>query len=157
MVSDPMFFVKPMADAGVNSFTFHIESDMPKEGGVQALIDAIKESGMEVGITLKPGTPLEEIIPYVDQADLILVMTVEPGFSGQSFKAEMMDKVRTLRDLFPNKNISVDGGLAPETVDLATAAGANVIVSASAIFGSNDRAGVIKILRQSVDDALGNQ
>jgi ribulose-phosphate 3-epimerase len=151
MVSDPMSYVKPMADAGVNLFTFHIESDMP-EGGIQALIDAIKGAGMQVGLTLKPGTPVEDITPYGEQVDLFLVMTVEPGFSGQSFKADMMGKVRALRDKFPDKNISVDGGLSPKTVDAATVAGANVIVSASAIFGSDDRGAVIQRLRQSVEN-----
>jgi len=155
MVTDPMFWVKPMADAGVGCFTFHIESKMPGEGsaGVTALINAIKAHGMKVGITLKPSTPLSEILPYVSQVDLVLVMTVEPGFSGQSFMPDMMEKVRDLRQEFPTLNISVDGGLSPSTVDAAAIAGANVIVSASAIFGSKDRGGVIKVLRQSVDKA----
>ena len=123
-----MFWVKPMADAGVGCFTFHIESKMPGEGsaGVTALINAIKAHGMKVGITLKPSTPLSEILPYVSQVDLVLVMTVEPGFSGQSFMPDMMEKVRDLRQEFPTLNISVDGGLSPSTVDAAAIAGAQV-------------------------------
>jgi ribulose-phosphate 3-epimerase len=150
MVSEPMKWVKPMAKAGANSFTFHIESDMP-EGGPKALIAAIKEAGMTVGIALKPGTPASAIEEYVGDVDLLLVMTVEPGFSGQSFMGDMMPKVAELRGKYPTLNIEVDGGLSPTTVDAASAAGANVVVAASAIFGSNDQPGVIRALRESVE------
>ena len=141
-----------MADAGTNSFTFHIESKMPS-GGVGALIHDIRSHGMKVGISLKPSTPLSEILPYVPDVDLVLIMCVEPGFSGQSFMADMMPKVHQLRSLFPNLNISVDGGLSPSTVDAASSVGANVIVSASAIFGSKDPEAVIQTLRSSVENA----
>jgi len=150
MVSEPMKWVTPMAKAGANSFTFHIESDMP-EGGPKALIAAIKEAGMTVGIALKPGTPASAIEEYVGDVDLVLVMTVEPGFSGQSFMGDMMPKVAELRGKYPTLNIEVDGGLSPTTVDAASAAGANVVVAASAIFGSNDQPGVIRALRESVE------
>lgn len=154
MVSQPANWVGPMAKAGANLFTFHLESEMPEEGGAQALIDSIKNAGMKVAIALKPGTGAEAIDPYADQLDMVLVMTVEPGFSGQSFMGAMMPKVETLRKKYPNMDIQVDGGLSPKTVDAATAAGANVIVAASAIFGSNDRKGVIDALRASIDKSL---
>lgn len=154
MVSNPMDWVKPMAKAGANLFTFHIESNMPSNGGVQTLIDSIKEHGMKVGISIKPGTSIDDIISLVNQIDMVLVMTVEPGFSGQSFMADMMPKVVALREKFPDLDIQVDGGLSPSTVDAATAAGANVIVAASAIFGSDDRKGVIDTLRASADKRL---
>merc|ERR1712127_149724 len=109
---------------------------------------------MKVGVSLKPGTSIDEIVPFVDQLDMILVMTVEPGFSGQSFMGEMMPKVSSLREKYPGIDIQVDGGLSPKTVDAATSAGANVIVAASAIFGSDDRKGVIDTLRSSVDAHL---
>ncbi len=145
-----MDWVKPMGKAGANLFTFHIESNMP-EGGVQALIDAIKAEDMQVGISIKPGTSIDTITSLImEQIDLILIMTVEPGFSGQSFKPDMMPKVKALREKYPAMNIQVDGGLSPKTVDAATEAGANVIVAASAIFGSEDRKGVIDTLRASV-------
>jgi ribulose-phosphate 3-epimerase len=150
MVSDPAFWVEPLAKAGVNSFTFHIESDMP-EGGVTALIKKVRDAGMKVGIVIKPKTPVEELYPYVDDVDLVLIMTVEPGFSGQSFMPDMMPKVRALRSKFPNLNIQVDGGLSPETAPEAVEAGANAIVAASAIFGSNDRQGVINQLRAAAE------
>ena len=148
-----MDWVKPMGKAGANLFTFHLESNMP-DGGVQKLIDAIKEQGMKVGITVKPGTSIEQVFPFVDQIDMVLVMTVEPGFSGQSFMADMMPKVSSLREKYPDLDIQVDGGLSPKTVDTATSAGANVIVAASAIFGSDDRKGVIDTLRSSVEKQL---
>lgn len=133
MVSNPVEFIDDMADAGVDMFTFHIESNMP-EGGVPALIAKIKEAGMKVGISVKPGTPVDSVFEYVDDIDLILIMTVEPGFGGQSFMEDMMPKVATLREKYPNLNIQVDGGLSPATIDKATQAGANAIVAGSACF-----------------------
>jgi ribulose-phosphate 3-epimerase len=109
---------------------------------------------MKVAIALKPDTPAEAIDPYADQLDMVLVMTVVPGFSGQSFMGEMMPKVKAIRAKYPEMDIQVDGGLSPKTVDSATAAGANVVVAASAIFGSNDRKGVIDALRASIDRSL---
>lgn len=154
MVSNPMDWVKPMGKAGANIFTFHIESNMPQDGGVQTLITAIKTEGMKVGVSIKPDTSIHEILPIMDQLDMVLVMTVVPGFSGQSFMGEMMPKVKELRMKYPDMDIQVDGGLSPKTVDEATVAGANVIVAASAIFGSDDRKGVIDTLRASVEKNL---
>ena len=149
MVSEPANWVGPMAKAGASSFNFHYESDMP-EGGHRALIQSIKDAGMKVGMTVKPGTPIDALYEFLDDLDMVLVMTVEPGFSGQKFMGDQMSKVEALRKRCPDLNIQVDGGLSPSTVDAATEAGANVIVAASAIFGSDDRAGVIQALRQSV-------
>lgn len=150
MVTDPMKWVQPMAKAGASLFTFHIESEMPSDG-VKVLIQAIKDAGMQVGISIKPATPAEAIYDYLEDIDLILCMTVVPGFSGQKFMPEVMHKVQSLRYKCPKMNIQVDGGLSPSTVDQATQAGANVIVAASAIFGSDDQAGVIQSLRQSIE------
>lgn len=155
MVSEPSKWVLPMAKSGANLFTFHFESEMP-EGGIQSLITSIKDAGMKVAIALRPDTPVDVVIPFVDQLDMVLIMTVVPGFSGQSFMADMMPKVKKLRNRFPNLNIQVDGGLSPTTVDSATEAGANVIVSASAIFGSTDRQGIINSLRASIERNLGS-
>eukprot|EP00559_Dactyliosolen_fragilissimus_P000644 CAMPEP_0184864772 /NCGR_PEP_ID=MMETSP0580-20130426/16079_1 /TAXON_ID=1118495 /ORGANISM="Dactyliosolen fragilissimus" /LENGTH=205 /DNA_ID=CAMNT_0027363691 /DNA_START=109 /DNA_END=726 /DNA_ORIENTATION=- len=150
MVSEPMKWVEPMRKAGASLFTFHIESIMP-EGGPQELIKEIKNAGMKVGVSIKPGTPVDSILQFADQLDLILVMTVEPGFSGQKFMEDVMPKVKSLREKYPSMDIQVDGGLSPKTVDTATKAGANVIVAASAIFGSDDRLEVIKALRNSIE------
>ena len=153
MVSEPANWVGPMAKAGADMFTFHYESEMP-EGGIKALISQIKNAGMKVGISLRPNTDVKLVDEYINHVDMILVMTVVPGFSGQSFMGEMMPKVEYLRAKYPDLDIQVDGGLSPKTVDTATAAGANVIVAASAIFGSSDRKGVIDTLRSSIDKHL---
>jgi ribulose-phosphate 3-epimerase len=150
MVTQPANWVEPLRKAGASGFTFHIESEMP-EGGVPAMIKMIKDSGMKVGMVLKPATPIDALYPYVDQLDLVLIMTVNPGFSGQSFMPEMMSKVKSLREKCPNLNIEVDGGISPLTIDAAAQAGANVIVAASAIFGSDDRQGAINALRAGVE------
>mmetsp|Transcript_7622 Transcript_7622/g.19284 ORF Transcript_7622/g.19284 Transcript_7622/m.19284 type:complete len:240 (+) Transcript_7622:3-722(+) len=149
MVTRPYDWVEPLKKAGASGFTFHLESDMP-EGGVTAMIDMVREAGMKVGMVIKPGTAVEELFAYADKLDLVLIMTVEPGFSGQKFMPDMMPKVKALREKFPNLDIQVDGGLSPKTIDQAAAAGANAVVAASAIFGSNDRKGVIDELRGAV-------
>jgi ribulose-phosphate 3-epimerase len=153
MVSEPMKWVKPLQNAGASLFTFHIESTMPASStdGIDTLIKTIKSCHMKVGIAIKPYTPIDLLGPCIQDVDLLLVMTVEPGFSGQKFMENMMEKVKKLRNLYPTMNIEVDGGVSPETVDIATEAGANVIVSASAIFGSKNPLHVIKTLRESLD------
>jgi ribulose-phosphate 3-epimerase len=150
MVSEPAKWIEPLQKAGASGVTFHVESEMP-EGGVPAMIKMIRDAGMKVGMVVKPGTSVDELYPYVDKLDLVLIMTVNPGFSGQKFMPEMMSKVKSLREKWPNLNIEVDGGLSPSTIDAAAEAGANVIVAASAIFGSDDRQGAINTLRAGVE------
>jgi ribulose-phosphate 3-epimerase len=150
MVQEPATLVQPLAKAGASSITFHIESDMPN-GGVSAMIQMIRDAGMRVGIVIKPDTPIDTVFPYADDVDLVLIMTVNPGFSGQKFMKDMMPKVKTLREKFPTLDIQVDGGLSPTTIDQAAQAGANVIVAASAIFGADDRKAVIDTLRAGVE------
>lgn len=152
MVTKPAFWVEPMKKAGADSLTFHLESELP-EGGPPAMIKMIRDAGMKVGMVIKPATPVEELFPYANDLDLILIMTVEPGFSGQKFMPNMMPKVKALREKFPDLDIQVDGGLSPSTIGEAATAGANAIVAASAIFGSDDRKGVIDTLRAGVESA----
>jgi len=114
-------------------------------------IAKVKAAGMKVGIAIKPKTPVEAILHLVPQVDMVLVMTVEPGFGGQAFMTDMMPKVRLLRDRFPTLNIEVDGGLAPDTIEAAAKAGANVIVAGSSVFKSKDPAATIALLREAVD------
>lgn len=147
MVEHPEQYVEPMAKAGADQFTFHIEATNDAAG----LIDAIHAKKMRAGISVKPKTPIDSIYPYVDKVDMILVMTVEPGFGGQSFMADMMPKVKALREKCPNLDIQVDGGLSPKTIDQAASAGANCIVAGSAIFGAKDIPGVIKELHDCVE------
>ena len=109
---------------------------------------------MKVGIAVKPGTPVEAVLPYVPMVDMVLVMTVEPGFGGQSFMADMMPKVRLLRDRYPTLDIEVDGGLAQDTIDVAAQAGANVIVAGSSVFKAKDPRETIALLRTAVERCL---
>ncbi|XP_047256074.1 ribulose-phosphate 3-epimerase, cytoplasmic isoform [Capsicum annuum] len=120
----------------------------------QELVQRIKSKGMKPGVSLKPGTPIEEVYPLLDgenSVELVLVMTVEPGFGGQKFMPEMMDKVRTLRKKYPSLDIEVDGGLGPSTIEAASSAGANCIVAGSSVFGAPDPAQVITLMRGSVE------
>ncbi|MCL4137289.1 UNVERIFIED_CONTAM: hypothetical protein GTU68_015933 [Idotea baltica] len=112
MVADPEKWVEPMSDAGASQYTFHLEAAKD----VKTLSRKIKEAGMKVGIGLKPGTPVSDLGPYVDLADMILIMTVEPGFGGQKFMEDMMPKVKFLREKYPELDIEVDGGVSPATI-----------------------------------------
>jgi ribulose-phosphate 3-epimerase len=150
MVSEPAKWVTPLQQAGSTSFTFHLESGLP-ENDPRIMIQQIRTAGMKVGIAIKPKTPVEDLFPYMNDIDLALIMTVEPGFSGQKFMPDMMSKVETLRAKYPNVHIQVDGGLSPDTIDAAATAGANVIVAASAIFGAPDRKAVMDQLRAGVE------
>ncbi|KAK8963048.1 Ribulose-phosphate 3-epimerase, cytoplasmic isoform [Platanthera guangdongensis] len=153
MVTNPIDYVEPLTKAGASGFTFHVE--VSKENWKE-IIERIKLGGMRPGVALKPQTAIEEVFPLVESenpVELVLVMTVEPGFGGQKFMPEMMDKVRKLRRKFPSLDIEVDGGLGPSTIDMAAAAGANCIVAGSSVFGSADPAHVILELRKSVQEA----
>lgn len=116
-----------------------------------SLIAQIRSQGMSPALVLKPKTPVSTILPYVSLVDMVLIMTVEPGFGGQSFMADQMDKVRELRSRFPDLDIQVDGGLTVETIQTAAEAGANVIVSGTGIFGEKDPGGAIKKMRDVVE------
>ncbi|KNC78200.1 ribulose-phosphate 3-epimerase [Sphaeroforma arctica JP610] len=146
MVSKPEQWVQDIADAGGDQFTFHFESTENPE----ALIQQIKDAGMKVGVAVKPNTDIKLIDNIVDKCDTVLIMTVEPGFGGQSFMPDMMDKVEYLRSSKPEMDIGLDGGLGPKTIDVAAKAGANMIVAGSAVFNSDPRE-VIQIIRDSVE------
>lgn len=112
MVSNPEQWVTDMAEAGADQFTFHLESTK----NPLALIAQIKAAKMKVGVALKPGTPVEQVLPLAQLVDMVLIMTVEPGFGGQKFMTHMMPKVKTLRTMFPLLDIEVDGGVSPSTI-----------------------------------------
>jgi len=150
MVSDPAFWINDFAKAGANSITFHIEAT----NDAAALIDKIHAAGMKAALSMKPKTPVEAVLPFADKCDMILVMSVEPGFGGQAFMADMMPKVKALRSRFPHLNIEVDGGVDEMTIKEVATAGANVIVSGSGIFKSHDRARTIGVMRKCVQDAF---
>ncbi|CAN4124442.1 unnamed protein product [Withania somnifera] len=153
MVTNPLDYVEPLGKAGASGFTFHVEAS---RDNWQELIQRIKSKGMKPGVSLKPGTTIEEVYPLLDgenSVELVLVMTVEPGFGGQKFMPEMMDKVRTLRKKYPSLDIEVDGGLGPSTIEAAASAGANCIVAGSSVFGAPDPAQVITLMRGRVEEA----
>lgn len=153
MVTNPLDYVESLGKAGASGFTFHVE--VPKDNW-QELVQQIKSKGMKPGVALKPGTPVEEVYPLLDgenPVEMVLVMTVEPGFGGQQFMSETMDKVRDLRKKYPTLDIEVDGGLGPSTIDAAASAGANCIVAGSSVFGAPEPAQVISLMRNSVEVA----
>eukprot|EP00732_Lithocolla_globosa_P005664 Lithocolla_globosa_v1_NODE_6008_length_1150_cov_22.538813.p1 type:complete len:266 gc:universal NODE_6008_length_1150_cov_22.538813:241-1038(+) len=146
MVSEPEKWVNDIADAGGDQFTFHLESTE----NPNALIKQIRAVGMKVGVALKPKTPVECVLSLVEAVDMVLIMTVEPGFGGQSFMEDMMPKVSSLRSKYPKLDIEVDGGLGPNTIEAAAKAGANMIVAGSSVFKAQDPAEPIKLMRDSV-------
>ena len=140
MIVEPVRYVEQFCDAGADLVTVHVESDTPEN--IHAAIDKIHAKGKRAGIVLKPATPAEAALPYLEKVELILVMTVEPGFGGQSFKAEQMEKVSALRKLIDEKGLDceleVDGGVGPDTYKLCIEAGANVLVAGSAVYSAAD-------------------
>uniref|UniRef100_A0A1L8E1W1 Ribulose-phosphate 3-epimerase n=2 Tax=Nyssomyia neivai TaxID=330878 RepID=A0A1L8E1W1_9DIPT len=152
MVSEPQRWIEPMADAGVDQYTFHIE---PVTEHVESVCRKVREAGMKVGLALKPGTAVTAVKEYVALADMILVMTVEPGFGGQKFMHDMMPKVTWLRENYPELDIEVDGGVGPHSIDACAQAGANMIVSGTAVIQAPDQRAVIANLRESVEKAIG--
>lgn len=150
MVSNPSQWVEEIAKAGGDSYTFHYEATDKHE----EVISQIRAAGMKVGMSIKPNTPVDVVFPLADKVDMILIMTVEPGFGGQKFMQDMMEKVRTLRQKFPNLNIEVDGGLGPDTIEVAAKAGANVIVAGTSVYKADDPKGVISMMRDTVSRGL---
>lgn len=152
MVSKPSQWIDDIAKAGGHQYTFHLEAIETDELGVEAMCKAIAAKGMKVGISIKPGTPVESLEPYIKLVDMVLIMTVEPGFGGQSFMQDMMPKVLWLRTKYPDLDIQVDGGLSPKTIDEAAKAGANMIVAGSSVFkpGQDPRLPITE-MRRSVE------
>lgn len=147
MVITPERWINDMADAGANQYTFHVEATDQHE----LVIRKIKESGMKVGIGVKPNTDISTVLPYIDDVDMVLVMTVEPGFGGQKFMTDMMPKVELIRKTFPYMDIEVDGGVGPANIDIAAKAGANMIVSGTAVVKNPNPRKVISELRSNVE------
>ncbi len=148
MIDEPLKYIEDFKKAGADLITFHIESSSPAGETVKKIIDC----GCKAGISIKPGTAAEEVFPYLDKLAMVLVMTVEPGFGGQSFMPETMEKIKTLRAEIERRGLSVDiqvdGGINEKTVETAAAAGANVFVAGSAVFGAEDAAKAISDLRK---------
>jgi ribulose-phosphate 3-epimerase len=146
MITKPNRYFKEFIDCGSDIITFHFEALERDE--IKAACDFIHSYGKKVGISIKPLTPAKEILPFLDMIDMVLVMTVEPGFGGQSFMEDTMEKVKIIREQCPNIDIQVDGGINAKTAKEATKAGANVLVAGSAVFGQRDVGAIIKALKQ---------
>jgi len=149
MITSPSRYITRFVEAGADIVVFHVEAEKPENTG--AAIDDIHRLGKMAGLSVKPGTPADALMPYIDVLDIILVMTVEPGFGGQGFMYDMLQKIEKLRQVIDGRGLNceleVDGGINPETSKLCIAAGANVLVAGSDIFNERDRAARIAELR----------
>jgi ribulose-phosphate 3-epimerase len=149
MMTDPGRYLEDFADAGADGCTVHVEI-----GGTQELIDQMRRLGLRAGLALNPDTPFQSVAPFLSQVDLVLCMTVFPGFGGQSFMAEVMDKVAQVRRAVTAGSlpldIEVDGGIDVTTAPRAAAAGANVFVAGSAIFGRDRPWEAASAIREAV-------
>ena len=153
MIADPDNSAPKYAQAGCVSVTFHLEAAK----NIGQTISDVKSNGAKVGVAVKPGTPFSLVEPFIEQIDLLLIMTVEPGFGGQSFMHEQMDKVKTARSRIElikggKPLIQVDGGISLETIGEAASAGANCFVAGSAVYRSADPENMVQLLRKSAEE-----
>jgi ribulose-phosphate 3-epimerase len=145
MISDPVKYAAPLVKAGANSITFHVEA----VSDPIATAKELKKLGCHVGITLRPATPVESIFPALDWVDLVLIMSVVPGFSGQKFMPEVLPKAEAVKKrLRSDQRLEIDGGIKPENIRQAADAGVDWFVVASAIFDHKNRAAAIADLRK---------
>ena len=149
MIREPIRYIKDFAKAGADLITFHLESCQDP----RKVIREIREREIRCGIAISPATPVDLVLPYLEEVDMVLVMTVVPGFGGQALIPSCLDKVRFLRRYADRRgltiDIEVDGGIKEDNIALATEAGANVIVAGSAIFGSKKPRSVIEAMRKA--------
>ena len=150
MIDRPVRYVEQFCDAGADIVTVHVESD--SEENIHAAIDKIHAKGKKAGIVLKPKTPAEAVLPFLEKVELILVMTVEPGFGGQKFMADMMPKLKQLRSMLDEVNpdcvLEVDGGVDSNTCSICKENGAEILVAGSAYFKAADRAAFVKVIQE---------
>ena len=148
MIDNPLRYIERFADAGADIITFHAEAG----SNIRETIDAIKAAGKKPSVSIKPGTPAEVILPYLKDLYMVLVMTVEPGFGGQSFIPETLEKISEIRKeadrLGLDLHIEVDGGINPDTAGAVKAAGADVLVSGSYLFNADDMCDTVTIIKE---------
>ena len=148
MIQEPHRYIRQFSEAGADYITIHVEA----ESDVAGTLELIRECGAIPAISVKPGTPVEEIFPYLEQVGMVLVMSVEPGFGGQSFMPVCIPKIQALKDEAErrglNYRIEVDGGINLETAKLVTEAGADTLVAGSSLFGAADPAAFIRAVTQ---------
>ena len=149
MIEKPARFVEAFARAGADLLCVHLEADGP--AGIARAIEAMEDCGVRKGVALRPITKAEAVLPYLERLDLVLVMTVEPGFGGQAFMEEQLEIISQVRTLINRYNpacrLEVDGGINPQTARRVVAAGADVLVAGSAVYGAGDPAAAIEALR----------
>jgi len=149
MIDTPSRYISRFIKAGADILTFHAEAQPPE--CIPEIIDDIHNQGKKAGLSVKPATPAGLLFPYINMLDLVLVMTVEPGYGGQAFMPSMLDKVKTIRDHININNLNceleVDGGINPETATRCINAGANVLVAGVDVFGAVDRKAQIELLK----------
>ena len=147
MITDPLKYIDDFADAGADIITFHVECD----SDIDKTIEKIKSRGIKAGLVIKPKTPAESVFDFLDKIDLVLVMTVEPGFGGQSFMADMMPKVRAIKEEAKRRGIDMtveaDGGIGAATIAQCAEAGVDVCVAGTAVFKAEDAAKAIEELQ----------
>ena len=150
MIETPIKYAEEFCKAGADYLTIHVESDT--EENIHKTIDLIRSLGVKPGVVVKPKTPASAVKPFLDKIDMVLVMTVEPGFGGQKFMADMMPKVKELRamidEINPNCYLEVDGGVDPTTCAVCKENGANVLVAGSAFYGAADRKAVVEAIEK---------
>jgi len=141
MIVKPDRYINDFINAGADIITFHAEA-YENESDILNTIELIKKAGLKCGISVKPKTPAEEIFKYIGKVDMVLVMTVEPGFGGQKFMTDMMEKVKKIREYIdenaPDTYLQVDGGIGVLTINIAAAAGADCFVAGTSVFGGSD-------------------
>ena len=151
MIDKPVRYVRQFCEAGADLVNFHVESD--SQENILEAISIAKSMGKKTGVTLKPKTEADEVLPFLPYVDLVLVMTVEPGFGGQKFMADQLPKIRRIRELIevynPSCELEVDGGVDENTAPLVKEAGANVLVAGSAVFNKADRKAAIEAIRNA--------
>ncbi len=147
MISEPLKYIDDFCDAGADIITFHIESDSDPE----KTIEKIKNRGVKAGLVIKPATPAESVFPYLEKVDMILVMTVEPGFGGQSFMSDMLPKIEKLKKEITKRGLNVlieaDGGISAENISQCAKAGVDVAVAGTAVFKAENPERAIRELR----------
>jgi ribulose-phosphate 3-epimerase len=144
MVTDPAYYAERFADAGADSITFHIEAASEP----MKLVERLRNLGLGAGVTLKPATSHETLRQVVPAVDMVLIMTVEPGYGGQAFMKDMLEKIRSVRGMLrPQQRLEVDGGITPQTAGWCVEAGADVLVAGENVFGSSDPAAAVAALR----------
>ena len=149
MIDKPERYIDAFAQAGADLLSVHLEADHPTR--IAAALRAMEANGVKKAVALRPITSAKAVLPYLEQLDMVLVMTVEPGFGGQAFMEQQLDTIREVRSLIDRYNpaceLEVDGGIAPGTAEKVIEAGANVLVAGSAVYGAEDPARAIELLR----------